>query len=103
MVGGEGRRLRPLTNTMPKSLLKVGSYSILENILLLLRRYGVDDVTLAVNYLASMIQECFGDGDRLGLRISYQHEEKPLGTAGALALLDGFDCANRLDERRYLD
>lgn len=91
MVGGEGRRLRPLTYTTPKSLLRVGHLTILEHMLLLLRRFGIHDVTLAVNYLASMIEDRLRTGEELGVRIRYQREAIPLGTAGALSLLDGFD------------
>jgi NDP-sugar pyrophosphorylase family protein len=87
MVGGEGRRLRPLTDTTPKSLLEVGNRPILEHTLELLRRHGIQDVTLAVKYLASMIEDRFGNGESLGMRISYQHERDALGTAGALGLL----------------
>jgi NDP-sugar pyrophosphorylase family protein len=90
MVGGEGRRLRPLTESKPKSLLQVGSRSILEHTLLLLREHGILDVTLAVNYLAWMIEDAFEDGRRLGMRIRYLHEPKPLGTAGALSELADF-------------
>jgi NDP-sugar pyrophosphorylase family protein len=91
MVGGEGRRLRPLTNHTPKPLLPVGKYTILEHTLMLLRQYGITDVTLAVNYLASKIEAQFGDGRQMGMRITYQREPVPLGTAGALSLLPDFD------------
>jgi len=91
MAGGEGRRLRPLTNKTPKSLLRVGDHPLLEHTLLQLRRYGIDDVTLAVNYLASMIQDYFGSGEQLGMNISYLHENSPLGTAGAMAHFSDFE------------
>jgi mannose-1-phosphate guanylyltransferase/phosphomannomutase len=91
MVGGEGRRLRPLTNHMPKSLLQIANRPILEHTLLLLRGFGITDITLAVNYLASMIEDRFGNGSNLDIRISYQHERYPLGTAGALGQLPQFD------------
>jgi NDP-sugar pyrophosphorylase family protein len=87
MVGGDGRRLRPLTDTTPKSLLEVGNRPILEHTLELLRRHGIHDVTLAVKHLAWMIEDRFGNGERLGMRISYRHERDALGTAGALGLL----------------
>jgi mannose-1-phosphate guanylyltransferase/phosphomannomutase len=65
----------------------VGNRPILEHTFELLRRHGIQDVTLAVKYLASMIEDRFGNGEGLGMRISYQHENSPLGTAGALGLL----------------
>jgi NDP-mannose synthase len=91
MVGGEGRRLRPLTSDTPKSLLRVGRHTILDHTLLLLRRFGIQDVTLAVNYLAHKIEDHVGSGERAGMRASYLRETVPLGTAGALSLLDSFD------------
>lgn len=91
MVGGEGCRLRPLTNHTPKPLLPVGKYTILEHTLMLLRQYGITEVTLAVNYLASKIEARFGDGQQMGMRITYQREPVPLGTAGALSLLSDFN------------
>jgi len=91
MAGGEGRRLRPLTIGMPKPLLQIGDRPILEHILLRLRGFGVEHVTLAVAYLASMIESYFGSGERYGMRISYLHEDTPLGTAGALRCLPDFD------------
>lgn len=90
MVGGEGRRLRPLTHSIPKPLLTVGNRPILEHTLLLLRGFGVTEVTLAVNYLADVVEERIGDGGRFGMHISYQRERKPLGTAGALGELRNF-------------
>lgn len=91
MAGGEGRRLRPLTEKLPKPLLHIRGRPILEHILRALRGAGVDHVTISVSYLACMIRDHFGTGEQFGLRISYLHEDKPLGTAGALGLLDEFD------------
>jgi NDP-sugar pyrophosphorylase family protein len=91
MAGGEGRRLRPLTTGMPKSLLLIGNQPILELALVQLRRYGIHDVTLAVAYLAPMIRKVFGAGENLGMRISYLYEDAPLGTAGALGQLGDFE------------
>lgn len=91
MAGGEGRRLHPLTRQLPKPLLKVGSKPILEHVLLQLKRFGVDSVTLAVSHLASTIESYFGSGGGVGIRLSYLHETTPLGTAGALSRIEGFD------------
>src|SRR6478735_600341 len=87
MVGGRGERLRPLTDTLPKPLLEVGGRPIVERILTRLAEAGITDVWLTVNYLAHMFEDVIGDGSRLGLRVRYLHEQEPLGTAGALALL----------------
>ena len=89
MAGGEGRRLLPLTSNVPKPLLRVGDKPILEYVLAQLERYRVDHVTLAVAHLASLIEGYCGYGIR-GLRISYLREQNPLGTAGALAILEDF-------------
>jgi dTDP-glucose pyrophosphorylase len=87
MAGGRGARLRPVTDKVPKPLLKVGSTSIVERIILSLVAAGVRDVYLAVNYMAELFEERLGDGARLGAQLHYIREEQPLGTAGALGLL----------------
>jgi NDP-sugar pyrophosphorylase family protein len=90
MAGGEGRRLLPLTLDLPKPLLRVGEMPILEHVLTNLQHHGVQHVTLAVAHLASTIKAYCGAGIR-GLRISYLHEDVPLGTGGAIALLKNYD------------
>lgn len=87
MAGGRGARLRPLTDTVPKPMIKVAGRPILERIVLHLVGHGIRRVFLSVNYLASVIEEHFGDGARFGCRIEYLREDRPLGTAGALSLL----------------
>jgi dTDP-glucose pyrophosphorylase len=87
MAGGEGRRLRPLTDSLPKPMLRVAGRPILERIILHLVGHGVERIFLAVNYLGEMIEEHFGDGSTLGAKIDYLREKAPLGTAGALGLL----------------
>jgi NDP-sugar pyrophosphorylase family protein len=89
LVGGQGKRLRPLTFAVPKPLLAVGETPILQLILEQLRDAGCLDVTLATGYLAQLIEAFCGDGSRFGVRTSYIHEAKPLGTAGPLSLLRG--------------
>jgi len=91
MAGGEGRRLSTLTRDTPKPLLRVSGKPILEHLLRRLRQFGVDRVTLAVAHMASKIEAYFGDGEQLGVQIDYLHEKTPLGTAGALGLLNRFD------------
>jgi len=87
MAGGQGMRLRPLTEGTPKPMLRVGNKPILERILDRCIDAGLTDVFLSVNYLASQILDYFGDGSRWGLSIRYLEEEEPLGTAGPLGLL----------------
>lgn len=87
MAGGRGTRLRPLTETVPKPLLRVAGRPILERIVLHLVGHGVTRIFLAIGYLGEMIEEHFGDGHGLGARISYLREDEPLGTGGALGLL----------------
>lgn len=87
MAGGLGTRLRPLTNECPKPLLKVGGKPVLETILENFMEYGFKKFYLSVNYKADMVKEYFGNGDRWGIEIHYIHEDKQLGTAGALSLL----------------
>lgn len=87
MAGGEGRRLRPFTDTRPKPMMEVAGRPILERIVLHLVGYGIKRIFISVNYLAHMIQEHFGDGGRFGCTIDYLHETQPLGSGGALSLL----------------
>jgi dTDP-glucose pyrophosphorylase len=87
MAGGRGTRLAPLTDQVPKPMLRVAGRPILERIVLHLVGQGVRRVYLAINYLGHIIREHFGDGARLGARIEYLTEDEPLGTGGALSLL----------------
>lgn len=87
LAGGLGTRLRPLTFSIPKPLLPVGERPILEIIIERLQHYGFDKLVLSVGYRAELIETYFGDGAKLGVSIQYLHEDKPLGTAGPLAML----------------
>lgn len=87
MAGGQGTRLRPLTEDLPKPLIKVGGRPILETILSNFIAAGFAKFFFSVNYKAEMIQEYFGDGSKWGIDISYLEEKTKLGTAGALSLL----------------
>lgn len=89
LAGGEGRRLRPYTTVLPKPLMPVGDRPILEIVVEQVRDAGFDRITIAVGYLASLIQSYFGDGERFGVAIDYSLEPEPLGTAGPLGLIDG--------------
>lgn len=88
MAGGEGRRLRPITESIPKPLVEVGGRPILETQIEALAQAGFRRVILAVNYLAERIEAHFGNGARFGVEIEYLREPAKLGTAGALSLLD---------------
>ncbi len=87
MAGGRGTRLAPLTDTVPKPMLRVAGRPILERIVLHLVGHGISRIFLSVNYLADVIEDHFGDGRTFGARIEYVREQEPLGTAGALGLL----------------
>lgn len=87
MAGGRGTRLRPLTDDVPKPMLRVAGRPILERIVLHLVGHGIGRIFISVNYLAGVIEEHFGDGHRFGAQIEYLRETEPLGTAGALGLL----------------
>jgi NDP-sugar pyrophosphorylase family protein len=87
MVGGLGSRLRPLTNVLPKPLLEVGNKPILETIIANFAKYGFKNIILSVNYKSQMIENYFGDGSKFGVSIEYVHEDKRMGTAGALSLM----------------
>lgn len=87
MAGGFGTRLRPLTDNCPKPLLKVGNKPILEIILQRFIDAGFHNFYISTHYLPEMIRDHFGDGSKWNVKISYVHEEKPLGTGGALGLL----------------
>ena len=87
MAGGLGTRLRPLTKDRPKPLLTVGGKPILEIIIESFAAQGFKHIFVSVNYKAEMIEEYFQGGERWGVRLTYLHEHKRLGTAGALSLL----------------
>ena len=88
MAGGQGSRLRPHTENCPKPLLPVGGKPMLEHILERAKANGFQHFVIAVHYLGHMIENYFGDGSRWQIKIEYLRENSPLGTAGALALLD---------------
>jgi NDP-mannose synthase len=91
LAGGLGTRLRPYTTVLPKPLMPVGDRPVLDIVVRQLRRDGFDRITIATGYLAELIEAFFRDGERYGIPIDYFREEEPLGTVGALALLDGLD------------
>lgn len=88
MAGGQGSRLRPHTENCPKPLLPVGGKPMLEHIIERAKAEGFHRFVLAIHYLGHMIEAHFGDGSRLQVQIDYLREESPLGTAGAIGLLN---------------
>ena len=87
MAGGKGTRLLPHTENCPKPMLTVSGKPMLEHIIERAKQEGFSHFVLAINYLGHVIEEYFGDGNRLQVRIDYLKEQSPLGTAGALGLL----------------
>ena len=88
MAGGRGTRLGTQTENCPKPLLLVAGRPILEHIINRAHAEGFTYFVIAINYLGHMIEEYFGDGSKIGVKIDYLREEKPLGTAGALTLFE---------------
>lgn len=88
MAGGKGTRLRPHTEHCPKPLLKVGGKPILEHIIERAKSQGFHHFVIAVYYLGDMVKDYFGDGSNWNVKIDYLNEESPLGTAGALGLMN---------------
>lgn len=87
MAGGEGMRLRPITEHIPKPMVDIGGAPLLERQIQRLAKAGLKRVYLSVNYLSHVIEDYFGDGAAFGLEIRYLKELKKLGTGGALSLL----------------
>ncbi len=84
LVGGKGSRLRPVTEYTPKPMVPTAGVPFLAHQLTRARAAGVDHVVLATSYLAEVFEPYFGDGARLGMKITYVHETEPLGTGGAI-------------------
>ena len=84
LAGGKGKRLWPLTDKIPKPLVKVMGKPILEYSVDLLARHGVEEIILSTGYMHDQIEKHFGSGEKFGVKISYSVEEEPLGTGGAL-------------------
>jgi dTDP-glucose pyrophosphorylase len=88
MAGGKGTRLRPHTENCPKPMLTVGNKPMLEHIIERAKAEGFSRFIIAVHYLGHMIEDYFGNGEKLDVEITYLREKAPLGTAGALSLLN---------------
>ncbi|MEV4373117.1 mannose-1-phosphate guanyltransferase [Nonomuraea sp. NPDC049637] len=97
MAGGEGTRLRPMTANQPKPLLPVANRPIMEHVLRLLKRHGITETVVTLQFLAALVRNYFGDGDELGMNLQYATEDLPLGTAGSVK-----NAAARLRDDRFL-
>lgn len=90
MAGGRGERLRPLTDLTPKPMLLLGGKPIIEHNIDRLISFGIEKIYISVKYLGQQIVDYLGDGSSKGISIEYIWEDQPLGTAGALSLVDNF-------------
>lgn len=90
MAGGRGERLKPLTDLVPKPLLKIGEKPIIEHNIDRLASFGIDDIWISLKYLGDQLVDYFGDGSKKDIRLKYVWEQEALGTAGALGLVDDF-------------
>jgi len=84
LAAGQGMRLRPLTENVPKCMIPIGGKPILEGTIEWLRAYGVEEVIINLNYLPHVVTDHFGDGTRWGIKIMYSIEDRALGTAGGV-------------------
>jgi len=91
MAGGEGNRLRPLTENLPKPMVDINGIPLLERQVRGLGKIGIKTIYISINYLGGIIKDYFADGSDFGMTIHYLHEDKKLGTAGALSLLPSID------------
>ncbi len=112
LAGGKGTRLMPFTVVLPKPLMPVGEYPILEIVVRQLVKNGFNHITMAVNHLSEIIMAFFGDGSKWDIRIDYSLEEKPLSTMGPLKLMKDLpehflimngDVLTNLDFRAFCD
>ncbi|HHE36359.1 MAG TPA: hypothetical protein ENL16_00920 [Candidatus Woesearchaeota archaeon] len=89
LAGGKGTRMKPMTNFLPKPMLRIQDKPTLEHNIDLLKRHGIKDIIISVGYKGEKIKEYFGDGSQLGVNITYVEEKTPLGTGGPLNLVKG--------------
>ncbi len=112
LAGGQGTRLRPYTVVLPKPLMPIGEYPILEVIVRQLVFFGFTHITMAVNHQAEIIRSFFNSGTKWGIKIDYSLEKQPLGTMGPLKLIDDLpdnflvmngDILSDIDFRKFHD
>lgn len=97
LAGGRGERLRPLTEKIPKPMVEISGKPILAHAINGLALHGVKKIIIATGFMSEKIREFFGDGKKFGVEINYSHEEKPLGTGGAL-----LHAQNLLDKKFFM-
>jgi NDP-sugar pyrophosphorylase family protein len=91
LAGGKGARLAPYTTILPKPLMPIGDMPILEVILHQMKEAGIEHVVLTVGHLSELLHAFFKDGSQFGIKITYNYEQCPLGTAGPIAMVDGLN------------
>jgi len=91
MAGGEGKRLRPITCTMPKPMVPLLNKPVIDYCIELLKSHGIEDITAALHYLPQVITDHCGNGEKYGVRLGYSLENKPMGTAGSVRKALGED------------
>lgn len=96
LAGGLGQRLRPYTTVLPKPLMPIGDRPVLDIVMRQLKAAGFERVTISTGYLAELIEAFFRDGEAYGVAIDYYREPEPLGTVGALAMIEGLGEADFL-------
>jgi mannose-1-phosphate guanylyltransferase/phosphomannomutase len=84
LAAGKGERLKPLTDTLSKPMLKIDNKPVLEYLILLCKKYGINEIGINTSYLPEKIKQYFEDGSKFGVKITYSFEQKLLGTSGAL-------------------
>lgn len=88
IAGGQGARVRPYSNILPKPMIPIGKYPVLEIIIRQLVKSGLgDEIVLSTEYMAEIMESFFGDGKRFGAKITYSREKTRLGTVGGIDLL----------------
>ncbi len=90
MAGGEGSRLRPLTCNRPKPMVPIANKPVMEHIIELLKKYGIKDIAVTLQYMPEIIKDYFGDGSEFGVNLNYYTEDVPLGTAGSVKNAEDF-------------
>jgi len=90
LAAGEGVRLQPITATRPKHLIQVGGKPILEYCLDAVKASGVTEVVVVTHYMGDAIRQCFGDGESMGLKISYVEQAEMLGTGNAVSVVEPY-------------